>query len=286
MPSDLRRSNSEGIQMKLDMGQAWNSATELLGKNKDVVLIVAGVFIFLPTLALNLLVPGLEQPPANPEDTDAIVSALVETYQNYWWAFLASALVQAVGTLALLTLLTDTSRPTVGEALKQGGHGILPYLGTQILLGLGAALMIGLPIGLAVASGSSALITILAFVAIPAAVYVLIKTVLITPVIAIDKIYNPVAIIKRSWSLTSGNSLRLLGFFALIIIAMGILFMVINGILSVVLAAIGGQIQLIGGSIVSGLLNTGFAVIMLAVLAGIHRQLSGAATEDVSDTFT
>jgi len=286
MPNDLRRSNNEGMQMKFDMGQAWNTATGLLSKNKDVVLIVAGVFIFLPTLALNLLVPGLGQPPANPEDTDAIVSALVETYQEYWWAFLASALIQAVGTLALLTLLTDTSRPTVGEALKQGGYGILPYLGTQILLGLGTALVIGLPIGVAVSSRSPALITILAFVAIPAAFYVLIKTVLITPVIAIEKIYNPVRIIKRSWTLTSGNSLRLLGFFALIIIAMGILFMVINGILSVVLAAIGGQIQMIGVAIVSGGLNTVFAVIMLAVLAGVHRQLSGAATEDASDTFT
>ncbi len=285
MPRELCRSNSEGIQMKLDMGQAWNAATELLGKNKDVVLIVAGMFIFLPTLALNFLMPGLDQPPANPEDMDAVFAALVETYQQYWWAFAAAALFQAVGTLALLTLLTDASRPTVAEALKQGARGVFPYLGAQILLGLGAGLVIGLPVGLAVASGNTVLVTIMSLVAIAAIIYMVIKTVLISAVIAIEKIYNPITIIKRSWTLTAGNSLRLLGFFALIMIAMGILFMVINGILTVVLAAIGGQMQVIGTAIVSGLLNTVFAVVTLAVLAGVHRQLSGATIEDESDTF-
>ncbi|MEP5937017.1 MAG: hypothetical protein ABJ239_01705 [Erythrobacter sp.] len=272
--------------MKFDMGQAWNSATELLGKNKDVILVVAGMFIFLPNLALSLLIPGLDQPQVNPEDTDAVFEAFREMYQEYWWALLISTLVQTVGTLSLLTLLTDNSRPTVAEAIKLGGKGLLPYVGTQILLGFGVAIVIGLPLGIAVASQIVPLVAIIGLVSVVAVIYILIKTLLITPVIAIERIYNPVAIFKRSWSLTKGNSFRLFAFFALLVIAVSVLFLIVNGILAVVLAAVGGQVQIIGTAVVSGIFNTIFAIVILAVLAGIHRQLAGPTAEDVSDTFS
>ena len=43
--------------MKLDMGRAWSDAIALLRGNQQVILIVAGVFFFLPNLALALLMP-------------------------------------------------------------------------------------------------------------------------------------------------------------------------------------------------------------------------------------
>lgn len=272
--------------MKLDMGQAWNAATYLIGKNVDMILIIAGVFIFLPTLALTLLIPGLDQSAADPSDTDAILGALLEVYRSYWWAFIISGLVQAVGTLSLLTLLTDTSRPTVGEALKLGIKGILSYFVTQILIGLATAVVIGVPLGIAVASNITPLAVMIGLVALVAIVYISIKTMLIAPIIAIEREYNPIAIVKRSWGLTKGNSVRLLAFFALLFIAIMVVSLVVEGILSVILALMGGQVQIIGMAIVSGILNTVLAVVVLAVLAGVHGQLAGPdSDENLTDTF-
>jgi uncharacterized Tic20 family protein len=271
--------------MKLDMGQAWNSATELLSKNKDVVLIVAGVFLFLPAFALALLVPGLDQTVANPEDADAMIAALSETYQTYWWAFILSAIANTLGTLTLLTLLTDSGRPTVAEALKLGAKGILPYLAAQILIVIVAALVIGFPLGLGIASKVAPLIAVLGFFAIIAFIYLMVKFSLITPVIAIDKIYNPIQVLKRSWALTKGNSIRLFAFFVLLFLAVIVIVLVVQGVLSVVLALVGGQVELIGMAIISSLANTIFAIVILAVLAGVHRQFAGPSAENVSDTF-
>ena len=41
--------------MKFDMSAAWNEATRLMAANRDVLLIVAGVFFFLPYVAFMLI---------------------------------------------------------------------------------------------------------------------------------------------------------------------------------------------------------------------------------------
>ena len=56
---------------KLDMGRAWNEAVALISANRDMVLIVAGVFFLLPNLMLSMLAPGAAQPPTMPEGTEA-----------------------------------------------------------------------------------------------------------------------------------------------------------------------------------------------------------------------
>ena len=39
--------------MKLEMNRAWNDAVRLVRRSREVVLIVAGVFFFLPYLAFT-----------------------------------------------------------------------------------------------------------------------------------------------------------------------------------------------------------------------------------------
>ena len=125
-------------------------------------------------------------------------------------------------TLALLALLRDHSRPTVGEALRRGLVGLLP--GDRRLH----------------AAGRSALGSSLAVVLVadrragrrPVAggadrrahrrgrslIYVLVKLSLSLPVIAIDKVHNPFTALARSWRLTKGNSFRLFLFYLLLFI--------------------------------------------------------------------
>ena len=275
--------------MKLDMGLAWSDATALLAGNRNVVMVVAGVFFFLPYFAIMLLVPETMQPQAemgaDPADAEQAMQMLGQLYADIWWVFVIIGVTQAIGMLALMTLLTDRNRPTVGEAIARGGRGFLSYIGAQILfalfLGMVVALLIAL--GAGIAGGTGAVLTgVIAFVI---AMYLFIKFSLTAPVIAIDGILNPIGILQRSWQLTKGNSFRLLLFYALLFLALGVVSMVVTMVVGVLSAAMGGQLELIGNGLFAALLNAAFVVIFLGVLAGVHRQLSGPSHAEISDTF-
>jgi len=275
--------------MKLDMGRAWSDATALLAGNRNVVMVVAGVFFFLPYFAIVLLVPETMQPQAqmgaDPADAEQAMQMLGQLYADNWWVFVIIGVAQAIGMLALMTLLTDRNRPTVGEAIARGGRGFLCYIGAQIIfaLALGLVVVLLIALGTAIAGNQGAVLTgVIAFVI---GVYLFIKFSLVTPVIAIDGILNPIRILQRSWQLTKGNSFRLLGFYVLLFLALGILSAVITMVVGVLFAAMGGQLELIGNGLFAALLNAVFVVIFLAVLAGIHRQLSGPSQTEISDTF-
>lgn len=275
--------------MKLDMGRAWAEATALLAGNRNMVAIIAAVFFFLPYFAIMLLVPETMQPQgqlgADPADAEQALQMMGQLYAENWWVFVIIGVAQAIGMLALLTLLTDARRPTVGEAIAHGTRGFFSYLGAQILLVAALMLVAGLLIGLgvAIAGTSGAVLTGLAAFII--GLYLFIKFSLVTPVIAIDGILNPVRVLQRSWQLTKGNSLRLLGFYALLFVAMGVLSAVVTMVVGVLFAAMGGQAELIGNGLFAALLNAVFVVVFLGVLAGIHRQLSGPSPAKISTTF-
>lgn len=271
--------------MKLDMGAAWSSATGMLSANKDVVLVVAGVFFFLPYLALTLLVPQAAQAAQGQADPEAVMAMLADVYASHWWAFLLVSVAQGIGMLALLALLTDRRRPTVGEALGLGAKGFLPYLGSQLLVGLCFGVGIGVPVVAAAASGIGTLTLVLGALAAVAGIYLFVKFSLIAQVIAIDGILNPLKVLPRSWRLTKGNSLRLFAFYFLIFIALGIAVLLITMVFGVVFALLGGQMEVLGNGIVGSVMNTVFVVIYLAVLAAVHRQLAGPSAEAMSETF-
>ena len=263
--------------MKFDMGEAWTTATGLLSKNKDVILVVAGVFFFLPYVASTLLFPQAMTPEqVNPEDLSAVSDAVLQAYADYWWVILIVFVTQGIGTLSLLTLLTDRAKPTVGEAIARGASGFLSYFAANLIFvfALGTILTIAL------------LITpFLVVLAIPVMFYAMVKFSLVMPAIAIDGIRNPIKAISRSWSLTKGNSFRLFAFYVLLVIALMVVTLIITMVLAVLLAAIGGQIETIGNALVASLINAGFVVLFLGILAGVHRQLAGDRPEELSEVF-
>jgi hypothetical protein len=263
--------------MKLDMGRAWSQAMAMLKANRDLVLVMAGVFFFLPNLALVLMVPDLaSQLPMTQAETDprVMLDALLALYAKLWLPILAMVVLQGVGSLSLIALLRDPGRPTLGEAIKLGLVGFLTYLGAQLLLGLA----IGVPGGVLVAGSaalSPALAVIVILLLIVVVAYVAIKLSLTMPVIGAERVYNPIAALSRSWALTKGNSFRLFLFYLLIVIAGVVVVSVVQMIFGLVFAMFGPQGQLFGDGIVSSLLNSGWTAVLLAVIAAAHQQLSG-----------
>ncbi len=278
--------------MKLDTGKAWSDAVSLVANNRDAILAVGGLFFFLPSFALFLLVPEAmapqEPPVADGADFDTLMEAMqatmVEHWANYWWVTALITLLQWFGMLALMALMSDHSRPTVGEAMGIGGRGLLPYIAAQLIVIFGVSLGVGVPLGLLSALGGALGLILLIF-AIPLMVYVFVKVTLVPAVIAIEGEGNPVAALKRSWSLTKGNSFTIFLFLFLLILAAGIVALLVNLVLATVFVALGGTMEQIGLGFVESLISAAIAIIVLAAVAAIHRQLAGPSDAEVSDTF-
>lgn len=277
---------------KLDMGHAWTQATGLIGANRDTVGAIAGLFFFLPALALAFFAPELVNPqPAAPAGADpqvafqAMADQMTRAYAQNWPLFLAMTLAQFIGSLSLLALLTDRGRPTVREALMIGFASLLSYLAAQLLSALGVGMVIGLPLGLIAAAGSPAATVLAGIVLVVIGFYVLIKFSLIAPVIAIDGLRNPIAALRRSWRLTKGNSFRIALFLLLLFVTIGVISALVTGIIGLLLSALGSEMATIGLGVMNAAVNTALAIVFLVVLAAIHRQLAGQSAEGLAATF-
>lgn len=275
--------------MKFDMGAAWNEAVRLLAANRQVLLIVAGVFFFLPYVGFMLVfsneMTALEASQASNPDPRVMGETMMGLYGQFWWLLLIMVVLQTIGVLGLLALLSDRSRPTVGEALGIGARLLLPYIGAQLLMsciyGLLFLLPIAVGVGVSVATG-----VLLGLVAVVAFAYLFTKFLMVPPVIAIERVVNPLSALGRSWRLTKGNSIRLFLFVLLLFVAVLVVGGVIGMVVGLVLALAGPEVAQVGNALVSGLINAVFYTIFLAVLAAVHRQLAGSAPEAVSETFS
>ncbi|MEZ5695576.1 MAG: hypothetical protein R3E18_03820 [Sphingomonadaceae bacterium] len=268
------------------MSRAWDTATEMMSANRDVMLVVVGVFVFLPNLALMLWMgdsaEALQaQAAANP---DAAMEAVMNFYSGMAIPMIILSLIQGAGVLALLSLLSDASRPTVGEALKTGLACLLPYFAIQILQGFLMALVVVIPVGIGAAIAVP-LGILLGLVALAAVAYIWVKFSLSAPVLAIEGVRNPITAMQRSWALTKGNSLSIFLFFLLLIIAVVVVSVVVSAIGGLLFALASSEIALIGNGVIGSAVNAITAMIMISALAAIHRQLSGGSPKAASEPF-
>jgi len=257
----------------------------MINANREVMAVIAGVFFFLPSLAAVFLLPTIETLPQG-ADLEEVRKFLIDFYSANAVPFILMGLAQAVGFISLLALLRDDRKPTVGEAIKNGFVGLLPYIGVELIIAFGAAIVVMVLVGIPVALDITALAFVTMIAAIVALVYVMIKLSLVTPVIAIEKDMNPISILKRSWALTKGNSLRLFLFYFLLAIAYIVIAGVIGLILGLGLNLLGDGIAYkIADGTVEGLMSSAGTLIFAAILAAVHRQLAGPSTGNLSETF-
>ena len=268
---------------KLDTNAAWQEASAIVSANREVLLALAGVFFMLPSLALSVIAGEPEMIPGmKPQQMMAAMEAF---YAKSWWIALLSAAVQIVGMMAMLTLMRDRSRPTVGEAIRGGLPGALSYLATQFVVVVGLSLVGGVLIGIAAVISPALAVGVVLLFAV-AMIFVLFRLILVAPVIAVEGVRNPLSAMIRSWRLTQGNFWRILAFLLLILIlfavVVGILMMIVGLILALVSS---GEPQRIVAAVFSSALGAVGVVYFAGVIAAIHRQLGGPAAADLSATF-
>lgn len=270
--------------MNLDTTQAWRDASATVGANKEVLAAIAGVFFLLPSLAFSLFMPQPEPPAgAEPKQLFALLSTFYQAAAPY---IVINALIQIVGQLAVLVLIARAGRVTVSEAIREALSGVLPYVGSQLLVMLATMVAAGIVAALAAATGSVALAVVIGIAVLGLAIYVAVRLSLVPAVIAIERLRNPVAVLQRSWDLTRGNAGRIMLFVFLLVLALAVIGTVVGVVLGVALALIAGaEGARIGGAVISATIGAGFTLYIVAAFAAMHRQLAGSGGAGLDDTF-
>jgi hypothetical protein len=271
-------------QMKFDGNLAWKQASAQVSANRDVLIALAGVFFLLPSLALGLLMP---QPVSQTGMTPQQMLAVLQGYYIRALPVIVPVLLlQAVGTLAMLTLFTDRQRPTVGESIRRGAIGVVSYLASQILLGVAFVVVGTATAALAGLTGSmpAIVIAIAAFAVL--SVYVWLRLSLTAPVIAVESVRNPVRALLRSWGLTTGNSGRIILFYLLVGIAFAVIVAIVTMLVGIAISLVAkGQPAAVVQEIVNALLSAVLSSYAAAVLAAVHRQVAGPSADAHAATF-
>ncbi|MDR6147569.1 hypothetical protein QE363_003362 [Sphingomonas sp. SORGH_AS870] len=177
--------------MTFDMMAALRDAWGLFRRNADLTLRLAAPFLFLPTLALGLLVPAPPLPEEDAADGAARAMAWVDSVGNWagqygGWYF-ATYAIGLIGTAALLALHLGGGRLTVGQALN-----VSLRIAPRFLL---AMILVALPVG------AGMLLYILP------GLYVAGRLLLVGPILLAERRMPALAALARSFALTRGVGL-------------------------------------------------------------------------------
>lgn len=270
--------------MRFDSNQAWKDAASAVSANREVLIALAGVFFVLPSFAVALFYPQPEPAAgATPEQLFAQIGAF---YQGAWPGMLAMAVVQMIGSLAMLALFTDRTRPTVSQALAQGARGLPPVILAQILLGMGLGLAALIPLAAAGASGIVPLVGLVMILTGAVMLWAYIRASLVSPAVMVDGVRSPVEALKRSFALTKGNAARIAVFYVLLAIAFLIVLGLVGALFSLLAEAVlSGDAAATATALITSGCEAVVAVYFVAVVAATHRQLAGPSADVTAARF-
>ncbi|AXU18647.1 hypothetical protein C7W88_05660 [Novosphingobium sp. THN1] len=269
---------------KLDSSLAWKTATRLVATNRDVLMAIAGVFFLLPGLAFSIFVPEPQMAPGTPPGR--MMEIMADAWTSSLPLLIIVTLLQMAGTVTVLIVMTDPERPTVAQAIARGFRALGPYVLAQIIVGgaLGMAFLV--LVSAAALTGVQAIGAVVILAAFVAMVWCSLRMALVAPVLAIEGERNPIQALRRSWTLTQGNSGRLLAFLVLL----GLLFAVVYGLAMMLVGVVlvlttGGELQRVLTAAVSSAITSGALIYFIAVLAAVYRQLGGRQPSEIRSIF-
>jgi hypothetical protein len=239
--------------MKISFSGVWDDTVRLLRANASLFIAIAGVFLFLPSLILGYVAP---QPTGGAGGPDG--AALANYFAENWKLLLLVNVIGFVGSLTLLILALDQSRPTVGGAIR----GALVLLPTYFLTGILSFLLI--------------VIALLAFI-LPG-LYLIGRLATAGPVIVAENRRNPLDAIGRSFAITKGNGWANLGLILIVIITFWVMSLaatVVFGSIFLLLdrtAGIGGVGALLL-LILQGIISATFNAVLALLLASLYQRL-------------
>lgn len=229
---------------------------------------------------------GLEAGLADPAALAGMGIGMIAVMAVFYGAYFVLLLAQQA---AMVTLASPLEPPDFGAALTRGFKSALPFFGLTVLLGLGYAALLLATGALGGAAGAMVSV-LLAAVSFPAMVYLACRFAVLIPVVAVDRVFSPLAALRRCWALTRGKAgaifLALLGLAGLIAALFVVPFVLMIGI---VLGAQQGAMIAAGAVIVGVLLFIPLLIVVSlyisAFIAALHSELTGGGAEALEAVF-
>lgn len=226
------------------------------------------------------------------EDPNALAGlgiGMIVVIVGLYGAYIVLLLAQQA---AMVTIASPLEEPSFGAALVRGFRSALPFFAIAVLLLLGYIALsvpfmaISAALGL-VAETAGAVFSLLF---LPLLVYLACRFSVLIPVVAVDQVFNPFTALRRSWSVTRGRVmailLALVGFIALTLVAFGLPFGVIFGLL---FANVGDPSAGVVGILVALLvfvpLLIGYTMYASAFTAALHSEVTGGGAEALEEVF-
>jgi hypothetical protein len=239
--------------MHFTYDEIWRDMRALWAAHRDHLLPILGVFIFLPTLAINLFLA-----PAKPITPDWNgVQAAMDYVRANLVPLMGVRLVTLVGGGAMLSLLLWKDEQTVGKAIRFA----LIMLPGMFLLNLLVRLVTGAGLMLFI---------------VPA-LYIAARTLLAPAAMMGEHLYNPLQAFGRGFDLSSGNGWRIVGFAAILLIVTSIAVQAVSlliGVMGTLLLYEGGMKIL--AALLGALGEAVFQSLFALLPAALYLKLSGA----------
>jgi hypothetical protein len=238
--------------MSFSYTSVWDETVRILRANSSLLLAVAGVFLFLPSLLAGFLAP---QPAAQS------LQAMWAHYQENALTLFVAQVIGFLGNLVILILVLDERRPTVGGSIR-AAFAMLP-----------AYLLVSLLSGFMIIAG-------FIFLIVPG-LYLVGRLAAAAPALVVEGRRNPIDLIRRSFQITRNNGWALIGLILLVFVAFWVLTFAVTVVVGSVLMLIDRQSGGTVGAFLLLLLNAaigaGFNTVLMVLVAAIYRRLAGAA---------
>jgi hypothetical protein len=263
----------------LSISAAWDETKAVVAHDGRLIGSVALALVALPTAVTGLIDPsGIGK--SGPLWMDSIL--------------LIASLAALAGQLALIRLALGPSI-TVGAAIAHGLRRMPIYLLSAILL-LVALFVLAIPfaavlsaLGVPLESTTmpatpGVIVVLLLFVAL--VIYIAVRMLMTAPVASAEAA-GPIAIIRRSWALTSGHWLHLFGFVMLFFIGAVIVLLAVGAVSGVVAGLLLGPIDPMSASallvgLVQAVANAAITALFAVMVARIYVQLAGGGEAQAS----
>jgi hypothetical protein len=248
--------------MPFSYDKAWADLTAMFRANWLVLLTITGAFVFFPGFALFTFLP-LPEPPQGAQAGNALTLIYNYYTANIVWFVLVTAITTfAQG--AMLVLLLDRARPTVGEALALAARLFPALFLAQVLTNLA----IGAGMALFIVPG----------------IYLLGRLVVVAARIAERRLGNPIQAIAESWALTDKRGWRIAGLVLLVALVAWIAFSAAQSVMTIAGSfVVPADARHVVAGFANALSSAALNLMMVVLGAAIYRQLTG--DQRMADVF-
>jgi hypothetical protein len=240
--------------VKFSYDQAWQDGVALARAHGSLLLAITGVFLLLPQFAQGLFFP----PPEIRGFDQSAIEALSVYFQDNWIALFLLNLPVALGQAAILSLLLDPEKPTVGQALSISATLLLSIIVLNLILNLmifGGILMFIVP-----------------------GIYLIGRLSVAASAQMAERISNPIVAVQRSMRLTDKNGFEIAGIIILIVVVGYIIAVAIGAVIGILLTL---MVPMVAANASTALLQAILASLTMLVLTILSAAIYVQCAADV-----